>query len=585
MKLLNLQVFPRGERGWGTEVLVFGNQITQLFGPNGCGKTPLVQTITYCLGYQSTFREDIYDRCSHAILEINSPKGKLILRRVYSRDVDIEVIEPKGNKQRFLNEQDYSKYLFNWFGLEVNNLVDKSNRLTTPYLSSMLPIFYLDQDSGYSHYYCPPNNFIKNQFSEMVRMLFGLPVKNSFDLKKGRIKVKETLNYLDKRVELFREKLELSEQNVLNVFKDSNEISIEILGLEAELENIKGSGASHDDSINILDRLISSHRNSIREISIKTDEINKRNKSIHQIIHEINTEIETLNLNEEARRIFLSFNEICASSHCQLFSSSSESYSKNLLYLKDQIKDLERNTKVDKIKSNQLTQQKESLENLVQTIVDERNITLQKSEISALIDTISTIKNQIFKLQNQLNDIKEVEDLANKLVKVVIKRDLIYEKLQSLSTAGSPIPRLIKLRADLRKYFLHWLDVLNTNNISRDITFSDDFIPILGREKLQQLKGSTKLRAVLAYHAALLELIVRDNYSSFKLLILDTPKQHEIHSNDLDRYLKKLKDLSQEFGFQIVFSTTEYHYQGDSLDKEWVPLYPVEKKNMFLTTF
>ncbi|WP_206538740.1 hypothetical protein, partial [Aeromonas finlandensis] len=63
-------------------------------------------------------------------------------------------------------------------------------------------------------------------------------------------------------------------------------------------------------------------------------------KGIAQLTHEINTEIDTLNLNEEARRVFLSFNEICGSSCCQLFNSSSNSYSKNLLYLKDQIKDL-----------------------------------------------------------------------------------------------------------------------------------------------------------------------------------------------------------------------------------------------------
>lgn len=87
---------------------------------------------------------------------------------------------------------------------------------------------------------------------------------------------------------------------------------------------------------------------------------------------------------------------ICGSSCCQLFNSSSNSYSKNLLYLKDQIKDLQRNSDSDKIRIEQLNKQKLELEELIKNLIDERNITTSKSEISALVDTISEIKNQIF---------------------------------------------------------------------------------------------------------------------------------------------------------------------------------------------
>jgi recombinational DNA repair ATPase RecF len=41
MNLLTLQIFPKGLDGWMSDELHFGNHITQLFGPNGCGKTPL----------------------------------------------------------------------------------------------------------------------------------------------------------------------------------------------------------------------------------------------------------------------------------------------------------------------------------------------------------------------------------------------------------------------------------------------------------------------------------------------------------------------------------------------------------------
>ncbi|WP_197026954.1 ATP-binding protein [Methylomonas sp. 11b] len=110
MKLVSLQIFPSGQFGWKSDLLTFGKDITQLYGPNGCGKTPLVQTITYCLGYPSIFRNDIYDHCNYAILMVDTPKGILKIKRVYSKDVDIEVTDPNNNIQRFFDEKEYSLF-------------------------------------------------------------------------------------------------------------------------------------------------------------------------------------------------------------------------------------------------------------------------------------------------------------------------------------------------------------------------------------------------------------------------------------------------------------------------------------------
>lgn len=582
MKLISIQIFPSGLSGWKSDLLKFGDNITQLFGANGCGKTPVVQSIVYCLGYPSIFRNDIYERCNFVVLEVETAKGNLKIKRVYSKGTDIELTEPNGDKQRFFDEKEYSIYLFEWLGLKVESLVSNSNKSTSPYLSSMLPIYYLDQDEGYNKFYSPPSNFIKDQFSEMMRIVFDLPIKNSFDQKKEKIRAKDRLDYLDKQVELHARRVEIAKQDAALISKTSEQLVKEIEELESEIEQLKSSGANHDDSINVLDRLISKHRSSIRDLVLDISEINKRTNGICQIIHEINTEIETLNLNEEARRVFLSFDEICGSNNCQLFSSSSDAYSKNLLYLKDQIKDLERNTEIDKIKIEQMQQQRLRVEDLVQSIVEERNITIDKSEVSALVDTISEIKNQIFELQSQRSDIEKVEILERKHFQTITDRNKALEKYQSFSSDRNSIPGLLKLKADLRQYFLNWLEELNTNNISRNISFKDDFTPFLGSETISQLKGSTRTRAVLAYHAALLELMAKHECFCFRFLILDTPKQHEIHNDDLNRYINALKKLCIENDIQIVFSTTEYHYEGDTQDIEWNPKYQGEKQLMFL---
>lgn len=585
MRLINLKIFPIGKTGWSSDLLEFGTDITQIYGPNGCGKTPLVQTIVFCLGYPSIFRQDIYDHCSHAILTIELPSNETLhIKRIYSRDVDIEVTSQKGVTQRFFDEREYSLFLFECLNLEVSKIITIQRKPSDPYIATLLPLFYLDQDNGYSEIYSPPSKFIKDQFSEMVRIALQLPEKNSFEAKKLKILAKERLDNLDKKVVESNRKISLLQENKNNFQHTSKEITEKIKLLEFDIEQLKSTGATQDNTISVFDRLISRKMEHIGQVSEVIFDKTKRIQSVTKIIGEINSEIETLNLNEEAKRVFLSFKEICGSNNCKLFSFSSESYSKNLLYLKDQIKDLERNSDLDTVKLGQLEKEKQTYEEQLQELIKERNKSIEKSEISELIDTISRIKSQIFELESQRSEIEEVEQLKHKHVELLNERDRAFERYQSFSKDMSSIPEIIKAKADLRSLYIKWLDILKTNNISRDITFKDEFIPVLGSETISQLKGSTRSRAVLAYHAALLELILSKSRSHFRFMILDTPKQHEMHSDDLDRYLKALKKLAQEIDLQIIFSTTEYHYHGDSLDKEWNPKYPGEKHNMFLRT-
>jgi len=584
MKLVSIQVFPIGGNGLGSDELIFGKNITQLYGPNGCGKTPVMQSIPFCLGYPSTFRNDIYDRCSHAILKVRTNDNLLSIKRIYSRDVDIEVNESNGSIQHFYSEGEFSEYLFGVLNIDYPYLVSNNNQAATPYLSSLLPVFYVDQDEGYSNIYYSPHSFIKDQFSEMIRLLFNLPAKNYFEKKKERILAKEKLEGLDKKIEVHSRKLESAKNNCESTEKNAEEISEEILRLESELVGLKNSGSSQDESINILERVLSKKISEVRNLESSISILKNRTKSTVKIIHEINTEIETLNLNEEARRVFLSIDEICGSPNCKLFSPSSAAYSKNLLYLKDQIKDLERNTSSINIKISKFTERKSELEKEINDLAKERNHTIQNSEASSLVDAISEIKNLIFELQNKLGDITTLESIERNHFELLMDREKAYEYLQSFSSVQTKTPEIQRLKAELRRLYLVWLEEIHTSNISHDITFKDDFTPILGQENIKQLKGSTRSRAILAYHAALLQLLSENKALGFKFLILDTPKQHETHVYDLDRYINALKQLCMNLGVQVIFSTTEYHYSGDEHDAEWIPPYPGEEQNMFLNT-
>jgi len=561
MKLKNIQIFPSGSHGWGTEALSFGDHITQLLGPNGCGKTPVVQSIAFCLGYPSVFRNDIYERCLHAVLEVESKQGDLRIKRVYSRDVDIEVSLPDKTSQRFFNEEEFSSFLFEWLEITVSNLVSNGNKITKPYIATILPLFYVDQDNGYSGIYVPKSNFIKDQFSEMMRMVFRLPVKNSFDAKKFRIKAKEKLDSLDKTVNDKSKLVELAKETVSTHPMKAGEISEEINRLEVEIENLRGQGSVRDDSVSALDNLISRHNRRLQEMERELQDVRRRRSGIETIVSEINSEINALSLNEEARRVFLSFNEICARKDCQLFATSADAYAKNLLYLKDQLKDLQRNDVSDEKTEIRTIQEVETLTKVILGIVDERNSTVEKSEISSIVSAVSEMKNEVFRLQSMLNEIENYEKLQNEYISASNRRNEALGQYEAFSSSSTLVPEIVRLRADLRQSFLDWMDGLHTSNVSRDITFTNDFMPVLGKESISQLKGSTKVRTILAFHASLLELSANSN-SAFNFLILDTPKQHEIHNDDLDKYFHSVKGLCTRYHVQIIFSSTEYEYSG-----------------------
>lgn len=582
MNVKNLQIFPLGKAGWGSDRLIFGENVTQLYGANGCGKTPLVQAMMFCLGYRSVFRQDIYEHCSHAILEVQIKNSDFIIKRVFSRDVDIEITGSDGISERFFDEKSFSVHLFGIMGKRVSNLVTTKNKLGSPYLSSMLPIFYLDQDDGYNEYYCPPNNFIRDQFSEMIRMIFALPMKNSFDAKKAAFVAKEELTQLDILVETTLRKVNTSEKQAASIHSSLSDITTELKELKNDREQLKITDTTHDQSINVYDKMIVTRSKTLRTLNNEIDEIAKRKNSISQIIAEINTEIETLNINEEARRVFLSFSEICDSQNCKLFSSSSKLYSKNLLYLKDQIKDLERNEILDSQRLEQFVSQKQDEHDQLKALVEERNNTVKENISSSIVDAISKIETRIFELQSQKSLLENLGLAKREYFNVLIGRDNAIDRYESYSSHQTSNPKIVRLRADLRNSFLDWLDLINTYNISRDITFKDDFKPVLGNEIIKQLKGSTRTRAVLAYHAALIEQITKIPEENFNFFVLDTPKQHEIHIDDLDCYIQALKELSIQTKTQIIFSTTEYHYNGDEFDEEWTPQYQGENQKMFL---
>jgi hypothetical protein len=67
-----------------------------------------------------------------------------------------------------------------------------------------------------------------------------------------------------------------------------------------------------------------------------------------------------------------------------------------------------------------------------------------------------------------------------------------------------------------------------------------------------------------------------------RFLILDTPKQQELNSEDLKRYLDELDVVCREHRGQVLISASEYRHSIRDGDREWLPQYAGAIQKMYL---
>lgn len=587
MKFESLQFSPSHGAGWASEELVFGRAVTQLYAPNGSGKTPLVQSIMFCLGLEVQFREDIVRNTSKVTLKTLIRGQTLSFSRRLSEKFDLTVSNDEKTINRFYNEEDFSRFMLKVLGLRDDKLTTNGNTSTIPYFSAILPLFYLDQDTGYSDYYVPARqSFIKGQYAEMIRLVAGLPAKSSFDSAKKTIAIKQELEYLDKVINDSRKLIDRLRQDLSPTGKNEADIDREISALKSKLDELKSTKDIKSETINSFDHLITEMRRQHRDMTTQQLALEAKIKSSAQIRHEIESEIETLDLNEEARRAFMSFSEICTTPSCGMFLVSADSYGKSLLYLRDQIKDLDTASTANIQQAEAIATQKSWIERQISELSEKRGLAEREAGIEMFIEAISKIASEIFELELEKTKLKKYQAQEQSHLELQNRRNRTLTEQESLGPEREQSLEVVRFKRNLADKMADWLNTLNSKNISRDIRIDSDLKPVLGTEKIGIIKGSSKARTVLAFHAALFEICTSDQSSPFRTLIFDTPRQQEIHSEDLDAYFKRLKLIATQNDAQIVFSTTSYRFEIDpDLDAEWLPRFGGFEQPMYLGDF
>jgi hypothetical protein len=558
-----------------------------LFAPNGSGKSPLLRALASAMGFPNNFRNDILEKCKQVVLHAESEGKALTIRRTIDATNQgfHATMEFNGEQTEHHSEGSFSLSLFQTLGLKPPKLISTKGEEAQPYVATLLPVFYLIQGFGYSAAYRAPSSFITDQFVEMVRFAFGLNPKHSYEVKKTLIEEKIALEAQTRKIVAAQRVLEYQSRGVDD--SDANQAALQRMteNLTQQLDGLRASVDSKGTASSTLMELLRQKNGQIRARQQELFELRNRVAGIETIRAEIDGEIKTLGLNEEARRVFTSFQEICRVPNCGLFIGSTESYGKNLLYLKDQIKDLERNSQRAEIRAEQLEERLEELGAERQILVDNME-SPSSSGVDQLVTAVQALTKQLVGVQGELGRISGMKEERSKLFKLERERDRIQDRIDELTNTGRADHEFNKLRLNLRELTVKWMQTLATENVSTNVDIDLNLRFTFGGETIETIgsggSSSTTIRLVLAIHAALLEAYLSDKSRPFRFLILDTPKQEELHTADLARYLTELEKMCETNDAQLLFSSTEYDHPTGPMDRRWLPSYRGPDKPMFL---
>lgn len=584
MKLISLEITGEGSGAWSSGKLRFGRRVTQLFGENGCGKTPIVQSIVFALGYNVDYPNKIVDHCDHVALEIGLGSQKILLRRSIKSKFSVTASKQDGTILDFASEREYSNFLFTLCGLEDRTVTTVGNEASAIYFQQVLPLFYLDQDHGYSVAYYSPSKYLRDQYAEVTRLVFNLAPKRLFDRRREKFELQDRLEYLDRAIVR-------RESNIGELSKDLGSQRRPVAEIEFELKDAverlellrKGNDVARQVDAE-LEAQISSLREKERGLLRERSDLSARVRGLKNIHHEIEVEANTLSLNEEARRVFASFDAICSNESCGLFVRSSQSYGKSLLYLKDQAKDLDRVCAGHERRIAGISLELDSLKEEVSALIGKQGAQEASSPVAALVDVVEHLTQTVIRLKQSKRIEEELMREEKDYLLKLEDRAQVQKRLGGLDgdSAGTDL-EILKVRNALAARVSYWLEVLESVNVDRsDVQVSREFVFTFGGEKLEKFKGSTLVRVVLAIRTACFELLTLDKERAPRFLVLDTPRQQDIKRESLARYIKALQELSVRNDVQIVFSTTNHRYALGADDGEWVAKFPGETQAMFL---
>ena len=577
LRLIAFEYLPRGPAGWTSGSLVFGSAFTIVGGMNGCGKTPIMKGVMTALGHETELPPEIIAQCESVRLTVDADGRRYEIVRALDDSFSALATDEDGGAQQFRSALEFSRWLWSLLGVPPRTLTTKRRTEAELYVNVVLPMIWVDQDHGWtSAYWVPPNrDFLLDQRQEVLRFVLGLPERHPFRERDEFEAAKSDLERVEHALELQRFLIE-------RLRRDATSDVAEFSPLRARREELRTQLRESEGALEAL-RAVASHYD--REILALEEQkagvarqarvLAGRHGQLELTLTQIDGEVQVLTANVQATELLRQF---CEHTQCRLFSSAEESYGRALLFMKDQIKDLKAAGSTLSTERLELDLKMGDAEAQLAAKRAEREKAVADTPTGQVLGKVESLTKALVEVELTLARLEQLAAEKEKFERLLEKKEQLNIRVQELRPrAGRRDGTAIAdARHALGRRMEEWLSVLRTQNIHGSVSFSDDFVPIVGGEPFtatSHQSGSTRTRIVLAFHAAVLEVALERGGNHPGWLLLDAPKQHELHQDDLNAYLGRLRDVARRFPgrTQVVFSVADLQMPTAQDTVTWQP--------------
>lgn len=586
VRLQSFQYLPRGDEGWVSRLLHFGDLFTAVQGPNGSGKTPIMKGVIQGLGHEVALPPDVLKRCQFAETTLVVEGRPVTLRRRLEPEFEIRVTDG-AQEITFSKEAEYAHWFAGLLNGEERLLTTKKNQSSPMYATVLLPALWVDQDHGWTtDYWTPDNrNFILDQRQEVIRFLLGLPARHPFRQRSAFDVAKDDLEKVEKTIELQRfviERLRTNEN--LNDNEESGLIARrEQLRRELDangevIEALRSATAFFDQEITALEV----QRGELRD---RYNALTVRRNQLSLVLAELAGEEDILTANVQATELLRQF---CGREECQMFATSERSFGRSLLFLKDQIKDLKTSDRDLGRDAEYFAQQIGAIDDALTDKRRRRQDAVASSPQAEVAIMLAVLTKEFVDVELRLAKVQQYKAEQNKFNRLLDRRAQASAAVAQLrpgrGKGAGPIDDVRQMLGDAMQ---RWLATLGTQN-TKSASFDEDLVLYVDGAKFAKTthqSGSTRTRIVLAFHATLLEVALARGGNHPGWLLFDAPKQHELSQSDYNAYTDSLSVLAAKYPqrVQIVFSVKDLKTQIQAGDEVWLPKFTnAEGKPRFL---
>jgi len=576
VRLKSFELLPNPD-GWRSKALKFGRVTTLVTGDNGAGKTPMLRALALALGAKVELPPEVLEHCQAVRLELQSGPTSVKIERSFAHV--FATFDADGRKTRCSGEEEISRELMRHLMIQPRTLVRrKDDQPVPPYMSVLAPLFFVDQDHGWKDLYEPPPNlnFLHEQREEALRWILDIPQRTIEKARKDKDEARQKEAALNEQVQTRRRYVEALRRQVGDDARDGGREE-----LEAQRANVAERLTSLVQSFDGLSRVDAALEAQAREAAAERDAARDRFQSLErqllnlrQTRKDLESDASVLEANEIAANVFRAF---CANEDCNLFRPQ-DSYGRRLLHLRDQVKDVDST-------SNLLAQQVDEAraafsqkQSVLDQFVQRRRAQAGTSGGDTLVSAIDALTKESAQIALRLDRLQTLDDERRKLAALVEQAQRATEAVAQLAgtRSGHGGPRLADARTLLAEATDKWLIALKTRHVSGNATFDANLTPVINGARFSvssSQSGSTRTRYVLALHAAIIETSIAMKGYHPPFLILDAPKQQELHSPDLAAFVGACRVLfaKQDPPFQLVVGAKDRDIFESPPDATWQP--------------